>query len=137
MSVFADTSALVKRYVHEPGSSPIAELHAPLVLSELSTVEVPSALWQKHRAGELDPENAAVLVDEFLADANDDQLGWALVHLTPRLLGEAIRLLARHPLRSGDAIQLACAVAADSSTLLAFDRRLREAGAREGLRLLP
>lgn len=58
------------------------------------------------------------------------------------MVTQARSLLLRHPLRAGDAIQLAsCLVLRDRAELpvafLAFDRRLNEAAVREGLSLPP
>jgi predicted nucleic acid-binding protein len=54
----------------------------------------------------------------------------------------AIRLLGQHPLRAGDALQLAaaliwCEEQPSSETFVSLDRRLREAARREGFTLLP
>ena len=54
----------------------------------------------------------------------------------------AIRLLAQHPLRAADALQLAaaliwCEEQPSTETFVCLDRRLREAARREGFTLLP
>lgn len=54
----------------------------------------------------------------------------------------AIRLLGQHPLRAGDALQLAAALVwceeqPSSETFVCLDPRLREAARREGFTLLP
>lgn len=54
----------------------------------------------------------------------------------------AIRLLAQHPLRAADALQLAAALIwcdeqPTTETFVSFDRRLREAAHREGFTLFP
>ena len=54
----------------------------------------------------------------------------------------AIRLLAQHPLRAADALQLAaaliwCEEQSSMETFVCLDRRLREAARREGFTLLP
>src|SRR5690606_27691781 len=61
MSVFADSSAVVKLYADESGSTDIRSLEA-MYVSQLCRVEVPSALWRKSRLGELAAENARILV---------------------------------------------------------------------------
>ena len=136
MTVFADASALVKRYVHEPGSVEVDAV-GPVVASALSLVEVPSALWRKQREGAMEVDDAAVLTDQFLTDVHDPARIVGLVALHDEVLASATGLVARHGLRSGDAIQLACALAGPDLPLLAYDDRLRDAAAREGLRLLP
>lgn len=54
----------------------------------------------------------------------------------------AIRLLAQHPLRAADALQLAAALVwceeqPSSETFVCLDRRLRDAARREGFTLFP
>lgn len=48
VTVFADSSALVKRYADEPGSDALRALLL-LVVSAPAKVEVPAALWRKAR----------------------------------------------------------------------------------------
>ncbi len=67
MSVFADSSALVKLYADEAGAGEVRALTA-VAVSQLCRVEVPAALWRKQRLGELDVADAQVLSAEFEAD---------------------------------------------------------------------
>lgn len=67
---------------------------------------------------------------------------WSEIEASDRLRLEAIRLLKAHPLRAADALQLAAALAwvADRKAARDFvclDRRLSEAAAKEGFRVLP
>ena len=50
MTVFADSSALVKLYADEPGHEPVRAL-SRLVVSQLARVEVPSAIWRSSVSG--------------------------------------------------------------------------------------
>ena len=70
MSVFADSSAVVKRYSGEPGSEQVRALPA-LVVSAPARVEVPAAIWRKVRTGQLPPQYAAVLTTAFRLDLSD------------------------------------------------------------------
>ena len=145
MTTFCDASAIVKRYVEEPGSAAVAALDERVVVSDLSAVEVPSAIWRKQRAGELSPHDASVLVAAFGHDLRGGtyQLPqYATVELKPAVLERAAELLPRHDLRSGHAVQLASAVSARSSldfcdTFMTFDHGLRIAAAAEGFVLAP
>ena len=49
MSVFADSSALVKLYADEVGHEAIRAIRTRLIVSQLARVEVPSAIWRKQR----------------------------------------------------------------------------------------
>ena len=116
-----------------------------LVVSGLARVEVPAAIWRKHRLGELSAEDAAVLVDEFEWDwfgQPEGEIDFSVVDVTPSILDEAARAVARHPLRAFDAVQLASAAAARAAdeSLLAFacfDETLTAAARAEGFSSLP
>lgn len=144
MSVFADSSAVVKLYADEPGHEAIRAL-AVLVVSELARVEVAAALWRKHRIGELSLESTTVLVQAFEADYADVAGAQSLLiplAVTSRLIEKAAALAATQALRAYDAVQLASAIAArdadpDCRTFAAFDRDLRRAAAQNGFGLLP
>lgn len=144
MSVFADSSALVRLYADEPGHRAVRAL-AAIVISHLARVELPAALWRKQRMGELAPEQARVLVEDFEADyfgAVGSGPRFSAVRTTPDVLDSAARLCGVHGLRAYDAVQLAAALAARRAdagccTLGAFDDRLRQAALTEGFTLLP
>lgn len=144
MTAFADSSALVTLYADEPGHQQIRKLSSPVV-SQLARVEVPSAIWRKHRLGELDAGLARVLADAFEADwfgGDEHPPRFVPVATTGSVLDEAAQLCAVHGLRAYDAIQLASALAArvhlpELRTLAAFDHHLRAAAAAEGFDLLP
>lgn len=144
MTVFADSSALVKLYADEPGHEAVRE-EPTYVVSQLARVEVPSALWRKVRTRELEAADAGVLVAEFEADysgADGEEPRLVAVLVTAAILDVAARLSAVHGLRAYDAVQLASALAAREveprcSRLAAFDAGLRSAAAAEGWALLP
>ncbi len=144
MIVFADSSALVKLYADERDHKLVRE-QGSLVVSALARVEVPAAIWRKHRMGELDPVDAAVLVAAFEADyhgSSQDQPRFGVVATTADILETAARLVGVHSLRAYDAVQLASAKAAaeavpDCRTVAVFDSTLRAAAAKEGFALLP
>lgn len=114
-------------------------------MSGLARVEVPAAIWRKHRLGELSIEDAAVLVEEFEWDwfgKPPGELGLAVLDVTDEILDEAVRSVARHPLRAFDAVQLASALAAraaDASLtdFACFDEGLANAARAEGFAVLP
>ncbi len=144
MTAFADSSALVKLYADEPGHELVRALRL-LAVSQLARVEVPAALWRKHRTGELTPDQARVLAAEFEADYFGTAAGeprFLVVAPVTAILDDAARLTAVHGLRAFDAVQLAsaCAVrsaAASCTVFAAFDRGLLAAAAAEGFAVLP
>ncbi|WP_240687046.1 type II toxin-antitoxin system VapC family toxin [Amycolatopsis suaedae] len=142
--VFADSSALVKLYVPERGHERVGSL-AAVVVSELAGVEVPSALWRKHRTGELSAAAARVLVGAFEADLHgtaETEPRFVAVTASPLVLDTAARLTGVHGLRAYDAAQLATAKVVASAepacrTFATFDKSLADAAAAEGFALLP
>jgi len=144
MIVFADSSALVKLYADEPDHHLIRDLDT-LVVSALARVEVPAAIWRKHRMGQLDLADTAVLIAAFEADYHGsviDQPRFGVVAPTAAVLEAAARLTGVHGLRAYDAVQLASAKAAaqvvsNCRTVAAFDMTLRTAAVAEGFALLP
>ncbi len=144
MIVFADSSALVKLYADEQDHQ-VVRRQGSLVVSALARVEVPAAIWRKHRMGELDLPDAAILVAAFEADYHGsipDPPRFGVVAVTTTVLETASRLVGVHGLRAYDAVQLASAKAAaeaipDCHTVAVFDATLRTAAAKEGFALLP
>jgi predicted nucleic acid-binding protein len=138
---YLDASALVKRYVAEPGAPEVARLVAEARAagtSVLSRVEVESAFAKGVRAGLLARETALACSGSFRRDWPD------LVRLPAGepLLARAAALAWQHELRAADAVHLATALAWREAldaplTFAAFDPRLAAAAAREGLATLP
>jgi predicted nucleic acid-binding protein len=126
--LFADASALIKRYVREPHTARTRRRLAagPVAVSRLSDVEVPSGLARLCRDRRLTDRAR----DRALAAFTSDFASWYVVELTPDVTALARRCLTRHDLRSGDAIQLASALWLQESLgeplagFLAFDARL-------------
>lgn len=133
---YFDASALVKRYVREPGSGAI---RGPLagdvpVTSRLSEIEIASALVRRAREGGISPAER----DRALAALAADIASIYVVELLPAVTRSALALLRAHPLRAGDAVQLASCLHAQeqvgvSVSFVAYDTRLADAAREEGL----
>lgn len=114
------------------------------MVSVVARVEVPAAIWRKHRSGELSAADAATLVWAFEWDWFGDQdhdSEFAVVRLTDDILEAAARGVAVHGLRAYDAIQLSSAVVAraadpDLDQFACFDEHLGGAARVEGFRPL-
>lgn len=144
MAAFADSSALVKLYADEPGQEDVRSLPV-LVVSQLARVEVPAAIWRKHRMGELALGDAAVLIADFEADyfgTAEEPQRFLAISTSSAVLDAAARLIRVHGLRAYDAVQLASAIKVSEidpgcRELVAFDNGLRVAAATEGFTLIP
>jgi predicted nucleic acid-binding protein len=101
-------------------------------------VECLSALYRRHREGSLPPAAIAQALDRLKALVADVDI----VAPTTPLRERAGRLLAGHPLRSADALQLAAALvwcdeSPQGDAFVCLDDRLAEAARREGFTVLP
>ncbi len=139
--MFWDSSAVVPQLVPEDASSVVTALlrsDPAVVLWWASPVECQSAIYRRYRDGAL-PEpsltgaltrlQTLVLYVDFIVPSN-------------RVRERAGRVLAAHPLRAGDALQLAaalvwCEEAPQGDSFVCLDDRLREAARREGFTILP
>jgi predicted nucleic acid-binding protein len=103
--LYVDASALVKRYIQEPRSHQVARLLADerAATSRLSEVEIASALARRVRERAMTEAQR----DRALAALDRDLGVLEIVELAPDVISEARRVLSQHPLRAGDAIQLA------------------------------
>jgi predicted nucleic acid-binding protein len=140
LTVFSDSSALVKLYADETDAEVVRRVPVHVV-SAVARVEVPAALWRKSRTGDLSVEDASVLVAAFVADWHDAAGPFVPVGLRTRVLEQAASSAATHGLRAYDAVQLACALAARAAGaqvdgFLCFDGDLRAAAGREGFVLV-
>lgn len=138
---FWDTSALVPLMVRESASEAALALHrsdVDIVVAWTAAVECTSACVRRHRERAISDDDLVAL----LARLRDLSLQWHVAEPTTELRTMAQRLVARHGLRAGDAIQLASAAAAaggaeGSIDFVCFDRRLTLAATAEGLNVLP
>ena len=106
--------------------------------ARLSAVEVASALARRCREGAFPVAER----DRALAALEEDLSALRVVELSTPVVAEARALLVRHPLRAGDAIQLASALLlrrelAEPVTFVAYDDRLKSAAGAEGLTVVP
>jgi predicted nucleic acid-binding protein len=144
MSVFADSSAVVKRYAKESGHELIRQIPI-LVVSQLARVEVVAALWGKERRGEISHREATVLESLFQRDYHHLDGGkptFALVGVTSVVLEAGARLTRKHGLRGFDSVQLASAILAaeaapEITEFAVWDKQLRRAASAEGFTLIP
>lgn len=104
---YFDTSALIKRYIDEPGRREVLKLlrQYDCVASAVLPVEVRAAVRRRGSEGTLDEEEIPAILKRLAAD----RAFWALVEVSREVLGAAETLAAMHPLRALDAIHVASA----------------------------
>jgi predicted nucleic acid-binding protein len=117
---YLDSSAVVKRYLAETGSSWIRSLCDPttanvILISEIALVEVAAALAARHRAiSGISRHTRDTSLDLFQRHCD---IEYTLVAINRTVVDRAVELTQRHRLRGYDAVQLASALA--SNALLA------------------
>ena len=138
---FWDSSALLPLALHEPASAEMERMlraDPDVVLWWATPVECASALARSAREGHLTPAAEAAaraVVERLRASAFE-------VRPLEEVRARAARLLALHPLRAADALQLAAALVwcrerTADAPFVCLDDRLRLAALREGFRVLP
>lgn len=137
---FWDASALVPLFVEQPSSSAVEhalEDDLSMAVWWATGLECRSAAARLEREGRLD----APAVSAALTTIAGLEAAWTEVPATEAVRATAARLLRTHPLRTGDALQLAAAIVAadgDPRTLpfVTLDERLALAADREGFPVL-
>lgn len=136
---FWDSSAIVPLCLSQAETKRAREWHREdpeVAVWWGSHVECASAIARVHRSGAI-TNSGAVQALETLVDILETSF-----EVTPGdvVRAQALRLLRIHPLRAGDALQLAAAIEWSGSpptgTFVTFDERLADAARREGFSVL-
>lgn len=145
MSVyFLDSSALVKRYLVEPGTDWIVALAAPsaghsLLIAQVTRIEAIAAFAARERAGSITIQERDTAVQLLTYHVVNQ---YRSIPLDAAILDRAAQLPLHHRLRGYDAIQLATALVANTRllavgaptlTFVAADNDLLAVARTEGL----
>jgi predicted nucleic acid-binding protein len=138
MIYFLDTSALVKRYVTEPGSDQVRRLlrrKVDIALARITEAEAYAAIARAVRMKVLTDDDR----DRTFQQIADDVAAARVVEIRRSVVSAVHDLVVRWPLRGYDAIQLSCALRLQSENLaVAFwcaDDELAKAARGEGMRV--
>jgi predicted nucleic acid-binding protein len=104
---YFDTSALIKRYVEEPGRREVLNLlrNRQCVVSAVLPVEVRSALRRRVAERSLDAKRVPSILKRLAAD----RAYWTVIEVSSDVLTTAETLAGAHALRAPDAIHVASA----------------------------
>ena len=110
---FLDSSAVVKHYVAEKGSTWVDALVHPdagnmIAIAQITVAEAAAALGSKLRAKAISSSEFELAVKNMLRDTFE---AFNVVELNQPIIQRAVDAIRRHPLRGYDAVQLACALA--------------------------
>jgi predicted nucleic acid-binding protein len=139
--LYLDTSALIKRYVDETGSSDVREwLHSSddNATGLITRVEMSSAFNRLLRMKFISQEDFVGVLNQF----HTDWIDFHRLPITERLVARADALACEHDLRGYDAVHLAAALNWQELlelpvTLVTYDRELARAGQDSGMEVLP
>lgn len=139
-----DSSALVKRYVQETGSSWVLGLFDPtfnheIFIAAITAVEIVAAITRRSRGGGMLTTDAEKICHQFKYDLQKDYL---IVEITETIINSGMSLSQKYGLRGYDAVQLAVGCAINSIavknklpaiTFVSADDELNKAVVQEGL----
>ena len=127
MLYFLDTSAVVKRYHVEPGSTVIIDLFdtadSQLVVCSLSLAETTGVLARRQRRGDVSVEDFEAARFRLALDLSTERVG--IIDIERRHVVAAHDLILQHALSGTDAVILACALdlTADAPVFVCADTR--------------
>lgn len=141
---FLDSSALVKRYISETGSTWVLGLFDSTLGNEffvatITRVEIIAAITRRSRNGSIAAADAALVCNQLRSDFQTD---YQVIEITAEIINFGMTIAETQGLRGYDAVQLAagCAVnqlCIDSSLspiiFVSADDELNLAAANEGL----
>ncbi|MAF12679.1 hypothetical protein CMK11_19695 [Candidatus Poribacteria bacterium] len=139
--IFLDTSAVVKRYVTEPGSQRVRDLTADSDshISHVTVVEYVAAVCRQGRSGRLTETQVSAAIGLFRSEAEN---GYGLLGVTDAVITLAASLAERHAVRGYDAVQIASALsvqavlAPEPVTLVTADRQMCDVARVEGMSVI-
>jgi uncharacterized protein len=141
---FVDSSALVKRYSNETGTTWVRSLVDPttgnqIFLARITRVEVVSAITRKNRGGGMSAIDASAAIARLRLHLTNE---YATINISSTVIDSAMALAETHALRGYDAVQLAAAlelradclaIGIPAPTLISADVDLNTAAIAEGL----
>ncbi len=143
VTAYFDSSALVKRYMTEIGTTWVQawcdDPAQTIAVAEIGLVEIAAAFAGKLRGAGITSQAYRDARTDLEADAQDE---YVLVDIDRSIVNDAIQLTEQHRLRGYDAIHLACAIRLNNAlvahdlpalVLVSADDELLAAAAAEGI----
>ena len=134
LNVFFDSSALAKRYVEEKGNDQVQAIlssASALAVSVICIPEIVSALCRRRRERKVSTQEYRNAKASVLSDIDDA----TVIGITDEVIARAVALLEQFPLRSADALHVACASEWSTDLFVSADDRQCTAAKAHGLRV--
>jgi predicted nucleic acid-binding protein len=141
---FVDSSALVKRYISEIGSTWVLSLfdralNNDVLIAAITGVEIIAAITRRARGGSISATDATAACNQFRSDLQSE---YQVVEITQSIINSAMALAEPLGLRGYDAVQLAAGCEINALCIasrlppvifVSADNELNAAAASEGL----
>jgi predicted nucleic acid-binding protein len=134
VKTFFDSSAFAKRYIEETGSRIVDDIcynATEIAVSVICIPEIISALNRRVRERSLSHQDYDTIKQYLSGDVRDA----LIVNLTPEVIMASTRLLESSPLRTLDALQVACALVWEADLFVSSDKRQLTAAKKAGLKI--
>ena len=137
MNLFFDTSALVKKYIHEKGSDKVAELLLladAVYVSPITEIETYSTFKRLLVDKSITRREYEFLIHQF----ETDYIYYSIVEFNEPVSSNAKLLINKYQLKSLDSIQLGSVMCIKHHIdhFVVCDKRLIQAATREGLEIV-
>lgn len=134
MNVFFDSSALAKRYIEEKGSDRLQAIISSASALGVSVICIPeliSALCRRRRETRLSSRQYRDAKAAVFADIEDA----SVIGISEEVIARSVELLEHFPLRSADALHIACAAEWSAELFVSADERQARAARAHGLQV--
>jgi uncharacterized protein len=132
MTLYLDSSSLVKRYIYEAGTEKVNELCRAadaILLSLLSIPEVISSFNRLLREGKITKREYQLLKENFLDDIDEADI----FDINPEIIRFSIDLLENGTIRTLDALHVATALFHGIDLFVSSDKRQLAAAQKTGI----
>jgi uncharacterized protein len=132
MNIYFDSSAWTKRYILEQGTEEVESIcfrAEKITLSILCVPEVVSAFTRLKREGRITPEQYNRLQKSLYEDIVDVKL----INISMEAINQAVNMIQKFPLRTLNALHIACAGLSKTDLFVSADAR--QLTAAEGIGL--
>lgn len=134
MNVFFDSSALAKRYIEEKGSDRLQAIISSASALGVSVICIPeliSALYRRRRERRLSSQQYRDAKAAVFSDIEDA----SVIGISEEVIARSVELLEHFPLRSADALHIACAAEWSAELFVSADERQARAARAHGLQV--
>ena len=140
--VYLDSSAIVKRYMKEPGSDLVRSFYLKAYSGDIKLSyslwnigEVLGVIDKARHMDRLDENTFKIVKERFLLETRrTTKLGLAvIVPVKTRILMDAWKLIENHHIYEADALQIATAKRLNAKNFLTADSKLHEIAEKENL----